>query len=212
MPWRAALRRKYPALPSRIAPDPQNFEDSRAHWNKSPPFCRLAVGHKDHAVLPIQVLDTHPEEFSFVPHSCVAHQDDDVPEKFASSWAPAASQSPSDQFPFRFMVKTKVSFMLFHHFNFRRVADHLPLLRFVQHSCRNVRKAQFAFAAEPGNFNCSAQSPVIWLALNIALDVDFSNRQQLGQDFLVFLFESAVVHPVEKAVSKLLENSRFGWK
>lgn len=44
---------------------------------------------------------------------------------------------------------------------------------------RNVRKAQLAFAAEPGNFNCSAQSPVIWSTLNTATDVDFNNRQPL---------------------------------
>jgi hypothetical protein len=60
--------------------------------------------------------------------------------------------------------------MLFHHFDFRSVADHLPFLRFVQHS---------SIAAEPGNFNCSAQSPVIWSTLNIATDVDFNNRQPL---------------------------------
>jgi hypothetical protein len=40
-----------------------------------------AVWHKDHAVLLIQVLDTHSEEFSFVPHSCVAHRDDECPGK-----------------------------------------------------------------------------------------------------------------------------------
>src|SRR6516165_3656594 len=115
MPSRGARCRKYPALLSHIASVPQNFEDSRAHWNKAPPFCCFAVWHKDHAVLPIQVFDTHPEEFSFVPHSCVAHQDDDVPEKFTCSWAPAASQSPRHQFPFRFIVKPKVTSMLFHH-------------------------------------------------------------------------------------------------
>ena len=138
-----------PALKSRIAPDPQNFEDSPAHRNESSPFWCLAVWHKDHTVLPIQV---DPKEFSFVPHSCVAHQDDDVPEKFTSSWAPAGSQSPRYQFPFRFIVKTKVSSMLFHHFDFGSVADHLPLLRFVQHSsqcsqsavgvCSRARKLQ----------------------------------------------------------------------
>jgi hypothetical protein len=84
--------------------------------------------------LPIQVLDTHPEELSFVPHSRVPHQDDDVPEKLTSSWAPVASQSSRYQFPFRFIIKTKMSPMLFHHFDFRSVADHLPLLRFVQHA------------------------------------------------------------------------------
>ena len=44
---------------------------------------------------------------------------------------------------------------------------------------RNVRRAQLALAAEPGNFNCSAQSPVIWSTLNIATGVDFSSRQPL---------------------------------
>jgi len=44
---------------------------------------------------------------------------------------------------------------------------------------RNVRKAQLAFATEPGNVNCSAPSPVIWSSLNVATDVDFSNRQPL---------------------------------
>ena len=38
-------------------------------------------------------VGTHPEQFSFVPHSCVAHQDDNIPEKFTSSRAPAAGQS-----------------------------------------------------------------------------------------------------------------------
>jgi hypothetical protein len=91
MPCPGALRRKYPSLLPRIAPDPQNLEDSPAHWNKSPPFYGLTVWHKDQALLPIQVFDTHPEEFSFVPHPGVAHQDDNVPEEFTSSWAPAAS-------------------------------------------------------------------------------------------------------------------------
>jgi hypothetical protein len=88
-----------------------------------------AVWHKDHSVLPIQVLDTHSEEFSFVPHSCVAHRDDDVPEKFASAWAPVASQRSRYQFPLRIIVKTKVSSMLFHHFDFRsgRSLSILPL-------------------------------------------------------------------------------------
>jgi hypothetical protein len=67
--------------------------------------------------LPIQVLDTHPEEFSFVPHSGVAHQDDDGAEKVTSTLAPAASQSSRHQFPFRFIVKTKKSPMLFDHFD-----------------------------------------------------------------------------------------------
>src|SRR5579864_4825444 len=137
---------------SLFASVPQNLEDSPAHRNKSSPFWGLAVWHKDHPVLPIQILDTHPEEFSFISHSCVAHQDHDVLEKETSSWAPVASQSSRYQFPFRVIVKTKVSSMLFHHFDFRSVGEHLPLLRFVQHSsqcsqsavgiCRRARKRQ----------------------------------------------------------------------
>ena len=48
-----------------------------------------------------------------------AHQDDDVPEKFTSSRVPPASQCSRYQFLFRFIVKPKVSSMLFHHFDFR---------------------------------------------------------------------------------------------
>ena len=91
--------------------------------------------------------------------------------------APVASQSSRYQFPFRFIVKTKVSSMLFHHFYFRSMADHHPLLRFVQHSSQCSQSA--VGICEPGNFNCSAQSPVIWSTLNIATHVDFSNRQPL---------------------------------
>src|SRR2546425_12534417 len=105
MPRCGALRWKCPTLLSCIAPGPQNFEDSPAHRNQPSPFCVLAVWHKDYAVLPVQILDTHPEEFSFVPHSRVAHQDDDVTEKVTSSWAPVASQASHRQFPFRFIVK-----------------------------------------------------------------------------------------------------------
>jgi len=43
----------------------------------------------------------------------------------------------------------------------------------------NVRKAQLAFAAEPGNFNCSAKSPVIWLTRKPATGVAFTSRQPL---------------------------------
>ena len=128
---------------------PQNFEDSPAHRDKSSPFRGLAVWHKDYPVWPIQILDTHPEEFSFIPHSCIAHQDNDVPEKVTSTRAPVASSGSHYQFPFRFIVKTKVSPMLFHHFDFRSVAIfHSSALCSIR---RNVRSAQLAFAGEPGN-------------------------------------------------------------
>ena len=38
-------------------------------------------------------------------------------------------------------VKTKMSTVLFHHFDFRSVADHLPLLCFVQHSSQRPQSA-----------------------------------------------------------------------
>jgi hypothetical protein len=81
VPRRGALRWKYPAFLSGIASISQNFDDSPAHRNESSPFCGLDVRHKDHSGLPIEILDTHPQEFSFIPHSCVAHQDNDVPEE-----------------------------------------------------------------------------------------------------------------------------------
>ena len=127
------------------------------------------------------------------------------------AWAPVASQGSHCQFPFRFIVKTKVSSMLVHHFNFRSVADHLPLLCFVQHSsqcsqsavgtCRRARKLQLLGA----------------IACNL-VDPQHRNRCRLSQPPAVtvelsgFLFESGIVHPIEKAISKLLEDRRFGWK
>ena len=85
------------------------------------------------------------------------------------------SEGPTISFFFCFIVKPRVSAMLFHHFDFRSGTDHLPLLRLCSIR-RNVRKAQWAFAAEAGNVNCSAQSPVIWLMRTAATHVTFSNR------------------------------------
>ena len=56
-----------PNPPVCIAPGPQNFEDSPARRNQSSHFSGLAIWHKDYAVLPVQILDTHPEEFLFFP-------------------------------------------------------------------------------------------------------------------------------------------------
>src|SRR5581483_938641 len=112
----------------------QDFEDSSAHRNEPPSFWSLAVWHEDHSVLPIQVLDAHPEELSFVPHSRIAHQDDDIAEKLTGSLSPLAGQSSRYEFLLCFVVESKMSSMLLHHFDFRSVTDHLPLLCFVQHS------------------------------------------------------------------------------
>jgi len=68
--------------------------------------------------------------------------------------------------------------MLLHHLDLRSVTDHLHSSALC--SIRlNVRKAQLAFAAEPGNFNCSAKSPVIWLTRKPATGVAFTSRQPL---------------------------------
>jgi hypothetical protein len=77
---------------------------------------------------------------------------------------------------------------------------------------RNVRRAQLAFAAEPGNFNCSAQSPGVWSTFNLATDVSFSSRQLLRVKLPRFVFESRIANPIEKAIRKLVENKRFGRK
>jgi hypothetical protein len=52
-----------------------------------------------------------------------------------------ASQASHRQFPFRFIVKTKMSTALFHHFGVQSVDDHLPLLCFVQHSSQRPQSA-----------------------------------------------------------------------
>ena len=178
MPRCGALRWKYPTLLSFIAPSPQNFEDSPAHRNQSSPFCGLAVWDKDYAVLPVQILDTHPEEFSFVPHSRVAHQDDDVTEKVTSSWAPVASQASHRQFfsASSSRRRCRPCSLIILIFGAWPITFHSSALCSIR---RNVLKAQLAFAAEPGNFNCSAKSPVIWLNRKPATGVALSRRQPL---------------------------------
>lgn len=57
---------------------------------------------------------------------------------------------------------------------------------------RNVLKAQLAFAAEPGNFNCSAKSPVIWSTRKPATGVALSRRQPLRR---TSWFSSPTCHP-----------------
>src|SRR5262245_38828296 len=123
MPGSGTTGRKSPACASCGAPSTQNLEHATAHRNKSSAFGGLTVGHEDHPIFPIEILDAHAVEFSLVSHSRIAHQDDDVTEKFTRSLAPLASRGARYEFPFRFIVKPKVSPMLLHHFDFRSVAD-----------------------------------------------------------------------------------------
>src|SRR5262249_52493949 len=110
----------------------QKIADATAHWNKSPPLSGLTVGHENHAVLPIEILDAHAVEFTLVSHSRIAHQDHDVAEQLKGSPSPGAGLSSFEQLPFCFIIKPKIPPMLLHHFDFWSMADHLPLLRFVE--------------------------------------------------------------------------------
>ena len=48
---------------------------------KRRPFFVLLFGLKDHAIVPVNVLHAHPVELTIVPHSGVAHEHDDVPQR-----------------------------------------------------------------------------------------------------------------------------------
>src|SRR5215469_1211077 len=134
MPGRGTAGQKHPAVYSRATSCTQKLDDTTAHGHKSPSFGSLTIGHKDHTVFPIEILDAHAIELPLVSHSRIAHQDDDVTKKLTRSLAPVAGQSSREKFVFRFIVEPKVSSMLFHHLDFRSMADHLPLLSFVKHS------------------------------------------------------------------------------
>jgi hypothetical protein len=60
----------------------------------------LAVGHENHAILPIKILYAHTVQFTLVSHSRVAHQDDDVAEKLKSSPSPSAGLRSFEQLLF----------------------------------------------------------------------------------------------------------------
>ena len=79
--------------------------------------------------------------WQLVSHSRVAHQDDDVAEKLKSSPSPSARVRSFEQLPFCFIIKPKMSPMLLNHFDLRSVANHLPLLRFVEHSSQGPQSA-----------------------------------------------------------------------
>jgi hypothetical protein len=97
--------------------------------------------------------------------------------------------------------------MLFHHFDLGSVTDHLPLLRLCSIR-RNVRKAQLHLPPRPGR----------QLLSTITRDLIDTHRRDtcylppVSVEPLGFLFQPAVVHPIEKSPSKLPENRRLAWK
>src|SRR5215471_14158272 len=134
MPGRGTAGRKHPAVYSRATACTQKLDDTTAHGHKSSSFGGLTVGHKNHTIFPIEILNAHAVELPLVSHSRITHQDDDVTKKLTRSLAPVAGPSPREKFLFCFIVKPKMSSILLHHFDFRSVTDHLPLLCFVKHS------------------------------------------------------------------------------
>ena len=101
----------------------------------------LTVGHENHAILPIEILDAHALELTLVSHSRIAHQDDDVTQKLKGSTSPGVGLTSFEQLLFCFIVQPKMPPMLLHHFDFWSVADHLPLLRFVENSSPCLQSA-----------------------------------------------------------------------
>src|SRR5215469_9188425 len=88
-----SVGRKHPPFRSCAAAPTQNFENTTAHWDKSSAFGSLAVRYKNHAILPIEILDTRAVELSLVSHARVAHQNDNVAEKVTSSFQTLAGGS-----------------------------------------------------------------------------------------------------------------------
>src|SRR6202021_1815674 len=150
--------------------------------------------------------DAHPEEFSFVPHSRVAHQDDDVTEKVTSSWAPVASQASHRQFPFRFIVKTKMSTVLFHHFDFRSVADHLPLLCFVQHSSQRPQSA-IGIRGRAWKFQLLSEISRDLVDSQTRNGCRFEQAPAIAIELLGFLLQRAILNPGVKSLSKLRKDT-----
>jgi hypothetical protein len=62
----------------------QNVEDSPAHRHQPSSFRGLAFRHENQAFLPIEILNTHPVEFTLISHPGIAHQYDDVTKEVAS--------------------------------------------------------------------------------------------------------------------------------
>src|SRR5207302_4856927 len=62
-----------PSFASCATSFPQDGEGAITHWYTPPSFIGLTVWHKDHTIVPIQVLDAHTVKLPFVSHSCIPH-------------------------------------------------------------------------------------------------------------------------------------------
>jgi hypothetical protein len=134
MPGSRTLGRKYPTIIPRSGAPSQNLEDAPAHWHKPSALWRLAIGYEDHAVLPVEILDAHPKQFSFISHSGIAHQNNDVAKELSCTRAPCAASTCREQFVLRDIIKSQRSPVFLHQFDFRSAGYELPFLGFVKHS------------------------------------------------------------------------------
>src|SRR5579864_3047940 len=108
------------------------------------------------------------------------------------------------------MVQPKMSPMLLHQLDFWRVANHLALLGFVQHSSQSSQ----------GAVGVRSRARKFQLLSTIACNLiysQFRDRCRLQQppaitvEFFGLLFQPPTVHPVEKAVSKLTQCDGLTW-
>ena len=75
------LRWKNPTFPLFAATDPEQLQNPVAHGNVTSFSRSLAVWNEDHSVVPVQILNAHPEQLFPVAHARVTQQNDDIPQR-----------------------------------------------------------------------------------------------------------------------------------
>ena len=181
-----------PSAPTRVASAPRNFEDSPTHWNEPSSFCSFSVSHKDHAVLPIQVLDASGRVlFPFLnPRSRVKMT---ISRKSSrGSQSLLASGSSCYKFPFRFVVKSEMPSMLLQHFDLWG-GDHLPLFFFIRHSSMFVEQSWHLRLNR--EISSARRSHQYFFCAQYCHGCYLQQPPAVAGRTSCFLFQPAVVHP-----------------
>jgi len=82
-------------------------KNSPTHGDQPSAFWCFAVGDQDQAVLPVQIFNPHPVEFTLISHPSVTHQDDDLTKEAPRPLSPIATVGCCEQLPFCVIIQSE---------------------------------------------------------------------------------------------------------
>ena len=125
---------KPPSIAPLASADSQHLIRPVAHRNQSSAFGRIAVGHEDDPIVPVEIFNADSKKLSSVSHSCISRQNDNVPKQFKSARSPAAGFRSSRPLLFEIIIKSQCAAMLLEQFESWNLTEKAPFLCLVKHS------------------------------------------------------------------------------